>query len=269
MRKLTALLLALLICLPLSGLAEEQKDLTTVRMTLVGDCILGSDEPLHSEKDSLVGMIRAMGNDYAYPFKYAKDFFEQDDYTLINLECVLTDKKSYKNASLYTNFRGPADFVNMLTQNSIEGVSLSNNHALDYGQGGLKDCQKNLTEAGIQWAYNTDTFTFERNGVKFAVLSFRRYYMEMYYQWIEKEIPRMKAEDGVDFVIVCLHHGEEYQDKHNDKDQTRFARHAIDSGADLVVGTHPHVLQGPSTKRATSRSTTISPFPSRATRPSG
>ena len=55
MRKLTALLLALLICLPLSGLAEEQKDLTTVRMTLVGDCILGSDEPLHSEKDSLVG----------------------------------------------------------------------------------------------------------------------------------------------------------------------------------------------------------------------
>ena len=234
MRKLTALLLALLICLPLSGLAEEQKDLTTVRITLVGDCILGSDEPLHSEKDSLVGMIRAMGNDYAYPFKYAKDFFEQDDYTLINLECVLTDKKSYKNASLYTNFRGPADFVNMLTQNSIEGVSLSNNHALDYGQGGLKDCQKNLTEAGIQWAYNTDTFTFERNGVKFAVLSFRRYYMEMYYQWIEKEIPRMKAEDGVDFVIVCLHHGEEYQDKHNDKDQTRFARHAIDSGLALI-----------------------------------
>ncbi len=100
MRKLTALLLALLICLPLSGLAEEQKDLTTVRMTLVGDCILGSDEPLHSEKDSLVGMIRAMGNDYAYPFKYAKDFFEQDDYTLINLECVLTDKKSYKDARL-------------------------------------------------------------------------------------------------------------------------------------------------------------------------
>ena len=48
----------------------------------------------------------------------------------------------------------------------------------------------------------------------------------------------------MDFVIVCLHHGEEYQDKHNDKDQTRFARHAIDSGADLVVGTHPHVLQG-------------------------
>ena len=58
------------------------------------------------------------------------------------------------------------------------------------------------------------------------------------------DVVRLHAEDGVDFVIVCLHHGEEYQDKHNDKDQTRFARHAIDSGADLVVGTHPHVLQG-------------------------
>lgn len=185
MRRLTALLLALLICLPLGGLAEKQKKLTTVRMTLVGDCILGSDEPLHSEKDSFVGMIRAMGNDYAYPFKYAREFFEQDDYTLINLECVLTDKKSYKNGSLYTNFRGPADFVNILTQNSVEGVSLSNNHAMDFGQGGLQDCQKNLTEAGVQWAYNTDSFTFERNGVRFAVLSFRRYYMEKYYQWLE------------------------------------------------------------------------------------
>lgn len=241
MRKLTVLLLILLL-VPLTAPAEEA--LTTVRMTLVGDCILGSDEPLHSEKDSLVGMIRAMGNDYAYPFKYAKEYFENDDYTLINLECVLTDKKSYLNASLYTNFRGPADFVNILTQNSIEGVSLSNNHALDYGQGGLKDCQDNLTKAGVQWAYNTDTFTFERNGVKFAVLSFRRYYMEKYYKWIESEIPRLKEQEGVNFVIVCLHHGEEYQDKHNDNDQTRFAHHAIDSGADLIVGTHPHVLQG-------------------------
>ena len=65
MRRLTAFLLALLICLPLGGLAQEQDRMTTVRLTLVGDCILGSDEPLHSEKDSLVGMIRAMDNDYS------------------------------------------------------------------------------------------------------------------------------------------------------------------------------------------------------------
>ena len=68
--------------------------------------------------------------------------------------------------------------------------------------------------------------------------------MEVYYKWIETEIPRMKAEDGVDAVIICLHHGTEYQEGHNDEEQTRFAHHAIDSGADLVVGTHPHVLHG-------------------------
>ena len=244
MRRLPILLLMLMMLLsPLTGLSEENQQFVSVRITLVGDCIIGSDEPLQSEKTSLVGMIRAMGNDYSYPFRYAADYFRQDDYTLINLECVLTDRKSDLNTDLYTNFRGPSDFVEILTSSGIDGVSLSNNHAMDYGKDGLKDTQDVLTKTGIQWAYNTESFTFERNGIKFAVLSFRRYYMKQYYQWIETEIPHLKSEEGVDFVIVCLHHGEEYADSHNDE-QTDFAHHAIDSGADLVVGTHPHVLQG-------------------------
>ena len=244
MRRLTAVLLILLLLCCTTAQAEETLKRTEIVMSLAGDCILGSDEPLHGASDSFVGVMKALGNDYSYPLALAQDLFASDDYTLVNLECMLTDKKQYRNTELYTNFRGPAEYVNILTQGSVEGVSMSNNHALDYGQGGLKDCQNNLDAAGVQWAYNQTWFSFEKDGVEVAVFSFRRYYMEKFYTWLEKEIARIKAEEGVDFVIVCLHHGVEYDARHNDYDQERFAHHAIDSGADMVVGTHPHVLQG-------------------------
>ena len=215
-----------------------------ILLSLAGDCTIAADEKYHSMPESFIGVMKAQGNDYSYPLALAQPWFAKDDFTLVNLECVLTDYARLRNTDLYMNFRGPASYVNILTQGSVEGVSMSNNHALDYGTDGLADSQANLTQAGIKWAYNNNYFTFERKGVKFAVFSFRRYYMEVYYQWLEEAIGRVKQEENVDFVIVCLHHGEEYEAKHNNYDQTRFAHHAIDYGADLVVGTHPHVLQG-------------------------
>ncbi len=245
MRRFIAILLIVTSIIPVCTVAFAQgTEQVEIVLSLAGDCILGSDEPLHYAEDSFVGIMRANGNDYSYPLALAQDLFANDDFTLINLECVLTDKKQGRNNELFTNFRGPADYVNILTEGSVEGVSLSNNHALDYSQLGLTDCQKNLDAAGIQWAYNKTYFTFERKGIKFAVFSFRRYYMEMFYTWLEKEMSRIREQEDVDFIIVCLHHGEEYKTKHNDYDQERFAHHAIDFGADLVVGTHPHVLQG-------------------------
>ena len=244
MRRIIATLLILTAIIPFFTACAESTEQVEVVLSLAGDCILGSDEPLHNADDSFVGIMKANGNDFSYPLALAQDLFANDDYTLINLECVLTDKKQGRNKDLYTNFRGPASYVNILTEGSVEGVSLSNNHALDYGQLGLRDCQASLDSAGIQWAYNTTYFTFECKGIRFAVFSFRRYYMETYYTWLEKEMARIRSEEDIDFIIVCLHHGVEYETRHNDYDQERFAHHAIDYGADLVVGTHPHVLQG-------------------------
>ena len=234
----------LLLIASIAVLGRAQAEPVEILLSLAGDCTIAADEKTHSMPESYIGVMAANGNDYTYPLAYAIPYFSQDDYTLVNLECVLTDRVKLRNTDLYLNFRGPASYVNILTQSSVEGVSMSNNHALDYGPEGLEDCQNNLTAAGVQWAYNNKYFTFERKGVKFAVFSFRRYYMEVYYKWLEEAIPRVKQEENVDFVIVCLHHGEEYEVKHNAHDQTRFAHHAIDHGADLVVGTHPHVLQG-------------------------
>lgn len=245
MRRLIALLLLLcsLACLS-PVLAEEAAEPVEILLSLAGDCTIGANERDHSMEESYIGVMASHSNDFTYPLLNAQPWFANDDFTLVNLEGIISDKACYRNESLYLNFRGPASYVNVLTLGSVEGVSQSNNHALDYGKEGLEDCQRVLTDAGVLWAYNNNYFTFERKGVKFAVFSFRRYYMEVYYQWLEEAIPRVKNEEGVDFVIVCLHHGEEYEAKHNDHDQTRFAHHAIDHGADLVVGTHPHVLQG-------------------------
>lgn len=244
MRKSFCLLLVFLMLFCGSAHASSSDGAVDILISLAGDCTIAADERRHSMADSFIGVMEAQGNDYSYPLANAQPYFANDDFTLVNLECVLTDQTYLRNTDLYLNFRGPASYVNILTEGSVEGVSMSNNHALDYGPDGLKDCQANLTQAGIQWAYNNNYFTFERKGVKFAVFSFRRYYMEVYYQWLEEAISRVKQEENVDFVIVCLHHGEEYEVKHNAHDQTRFAHHAIDYGADLVVGTHPHVLQG-------------------------
>jgi len=249
MQKLISFVFILILLTSTTAFAQEeapaiQSEKRSLLISLAGDCIIGSDNPLFGAKDSFVGVMKANGNDYSYPLKLAQPLFANDDFTLVNLECMLTDKSWYINSDLYTNFRGPKDYVNILTEGSVEGVSMSNNHALDFGQAGLVDCQENLDEAGVLWAYNTTPIIYEKNDVKIAVLSFRRYYMEVYWNWIEAEIPRLKSEEGCDAVIICLHHGTEYQEKHNDEEQTRFAHHAIDHGADLVVGTHPHVLQG-------------------------
>ena len=255
MRRLIALMLLFTLLAAIPALASEtatesttesntEDNRTSLLISLAGDCILGTDNPIHGEADSFVGVMLAQGNDYSYPLKLAQPLFAHDDFTLVNLECMLTDKEQYIDNSLWTNFRGPAAYVNILTEGSVEGVSMSNNHALDFKVDGLWDCQKNLDNAGVLWAYNTDYFTFEKDDVKVAVFSFRRYFMEKYWNWIETEFPLIREEEDVDYIIICLHHGEEYQANHNDHDQTRFARHAIDHGADLVVGTHPHVLQG-------------------------
>ena len=243
MHKVTSLLLALLMLYSAGTMDLEEAfrpEPVEIVISLAGDCTIGADIRYESMPESFRGVMKKNGNDYTYPLRYAIPWFESDDYTLVNLECVITDW----TGDYDMGFRATSDYTNILTQSSVEGVSMSNNHALDFGFTGLEICQRNLTEAGVDWAYNDHVIRFERKGVQFAVFSFRRYYMEQYYRWIEKEIPRLKEEEGVDFVILCLHHGEEYQVKHNNYDQTRFARHAIESGADLVVGTHPHVLQG-------------------------
>lgn len=239
MRKLTVLLL-LCCCLCLPALSESADSL---RLSFAGDCTLGGHEGWMNYSIGTFKVMAEEQNDPSYFLRLCQDIFANDDFTFVNLEGVLKDDGKGQNKNLKWNFRGETAYVDILTAGSVEGVTLGNNHSLDFGQGGLLSTQQTLDAAGIVWAYNQTAAFFEKDGRKIALLGFWSADFDKNKAWLQAEIPRLKAEEGVDAVILNYHGGQQYWQKHN-KRQTEAMRFAIDAGADLVIGHHPHVLQG-------------------------
>ena len=222
-------------------MVAAQAQTTTMTFTFTGDCTLGCNYSWFNADISFVKTIEREG--YDYPFKNVKDIFAQDDLTVINLENVLQDTNASRKSGRKYNFRGPTDYVNMIVQNSIEACSLGNNHINDFNSRGVTSTKEALTGADIGWFIDKDIFYYEKDGVKVAFLSFWESSFNSHKKWLKTELPRLKAEEGVDFTVICLHAGTEYRFKHA-KTAEEKQHYAVDCGADLVIGTHPHVLEG-------------------------
>ena len=96
-------------------------------ISFAGDCTLGQDTGLEGNSNSFAQVV---GTDYKYPFKNTLDILGQDDMTLVNFEGTLTDSNSPREKEF--TFKGPLDYVNILTEGSVEAVNLANNHSFDY-----------------------------------------------------------------------------------------------------------------------------------------
>ena len=205
------------------------------RLTFVGDCTLGcSPTNYHAE----VGFVKTVGEDYAYPFRNVISWFEGDDATFANLEGPLTDEGG--PAVKKHTFRGPESYVNILTENSVEFVSLANNHTLDYGQTGYDNTLKTLNAAGVPYVERDASCLITLDsGLKVGVYGVVYYAFDL--QDMEQEIHALR-EQGAEVVIVAAHWGTEGGYKPTSQQQT-VGRAAIEAGADIVWGTHPHVLQ--------------------------
>ena len=206
----------------------------TVRLTFVGDCTLGCRDS-HSYID--YGFTKVVGEDYGYPFRNVLSYFEEDDLTFINLEGALTDTG---NAQKKTHtFRGPTSYVNFLTENSVEFASIANNHTMDYNQVGYDSTKATLEAAGISYVERDSSalITME-NGLTVGV------YGAVYYLIEEETVVSAirELDDQADIVIFAPHWGTE-KSYNPLEDQTDLAHAAIDAGADIVWGSHPHVLQ--------------------------
>ena len=204
-------------------------------LTFVGDCTLGAN-PTNTYAD--VGFPKIVGTDYAYPFRNVISWFENDECTFLNLEGPLTDVGNPMQKKHV--FRGPTDYVNILTQNSVEAVTIANNHTMDYGQTGYASTVETLNDAGIPFVDRDASciFTTEHDltiGLYGAV-----YYL-LDEAAITEGISALK-EQGCDLVIFAPHWGVEGT-YHPTADQIRLGHAAIDAGADIVWGSHPHVLQ--------------------------
>ena len=127
---------------------------TTLHITFAGDCTLGSEEAMRNQASSFVSTITREG--YDWPFANMQELFQNDDLTVVNLEGVLSDSNKQENKKKTFRFRGPTDYVNILTRSGIEAVNLANNHTQDFGKQGFTSTQQTLDAAGIaqvrQWA---------------------------------------------------------------------------------------------------------------------
>lgn len=138
-------------------------------------------------------------------------------------------------------FRGKPEYVQILTSSSVEAANLANNHSADYGDVSLSDTIKYLNEAGISNFIGTNTAIRDVNGISVGLVGIDAL-DETEAAKLENVIGSVKSL-GAQLVIVSIHWGEEKATAPNDT-QTELAHKAIDAGADLVLGTHPHVLQG-------------------------
>lgn len=215
----------------------SQKPVFEIVLTFAGDCTFGQDD------DYLWNRFDSYEKKYGpgYFFEKVADIFHNDDFTFINLEGPLTDSMDI-NPKEY-NFKGRPEYVEIMTLGGIDGVTLANNHSFDYGEKGFIDTKNILDKNGIYHTYYEEAFTVELKGISIAYLGYNAWrHEEASVKNMNKIIPELKKE-GVDYIIVNCHWGRELV-YYPDEQQKRMARHAIDLGADLVIGHHPHVMQG-------------------------
>lgn len=182
----------------------------------------------------------AVGDDFNYPFAESP-WFGKADVTMVNLENAITER-GYKVPKQF-NFRMHPKYLQVLQNGGIDIVNLANNHVWDYGQVGVEDTIAYLDEAGIQHVGAGVTEEEAKKpvilDVKGKSIGFLGYYFTE--GNVEEDVSALKQD--VDVVIVNFHWGTERSNL-PESYQVDMAHRAIDAGADLVIGHHPHVLQG-------------------------
>lgn len=217
---------------------EENKVLITI--SAAGDVTLGN----YHLQDYAYSFRQTYDRteDKRYFFENVYDIFAQDDFTIVNLEGVLTLSETIKEDRTY-NIKGDPEYVDILTLGSVEGVSFANNHRWDYGEEGVRDTVASLKGAGIQYAYEGISGIYETKGIRIGFVSVNESSQGIAVEKIlQTEITELK-EDGADLILACCHWGTE-QENYPEDYQRELGKKCIDWGADLVLGHHPHVLQG-------------------------
>ncbi|WP_025676987.1 CapA family protein [Paenibacillus polymyxa] len=201
-------------------------------------------------------------NGFDFPYQYLGSLFHKDDLTIANLETPVTTNGVGALNKTYVYKSSPKALTAMAAA-GVDAVNLANNHILDQGASGLLDTLKYLDEKGIAHAgagrNAKEAYAphyFERNGIKIALLGATRVMPEANWNASAKQPGVAGAYDSTaivksirearnqaDLVIVVAHWGKERATA-LEPHQTELSHAFIDAGADLVIGGHPHVLQG-------------------------
>jgi poly-gamma-glutamate capsule biosynthesis protein CapA/YwtB (metallophosphatase superfamily) len=190
-------------------------------------------------------IIRQRGDDFLYPVAATKDITSAADLTVINLEAPLIEACPYHDAGLV--FCGRPGIIGTFQAAGVDVVTLENNHIGNYGPEAVTETVGHLEAAGMRWADRDTPAVADVRGIKFGFLA---------YNGVEHVLPReemvaqIKAlRSKVDVLAVAVHWGAEYVSLPQavppvaDDNPVEIAHLAIDAGADLLIGNHPHWVQ--------------------------
>lgn len=248
---------------------EKQENIPEIKIFAVGDIMLDR---------GVEYMIKKHGaGDWRFPFLKIADYLQTGDILFGNLESIISDK-GQRVGSIYS-FRADPESIEALKYAGFDILSVANNHVFDYGRMGMEHSFNQLKQAGIDYVgagfseneacspiIKTIKITHDRelsSQIKIAFLAYNNKGSK-YWEATEtrsgicflldfdtiQDRPRdtildrqiQKAKKEADVVIVSMHWGEEYESEPN-QEQKYFGYLAINAGADLVIGHHPHVIQ--------------------------
>ena len=227
---------------------ETVSDIRSVKLLFVGDMMCHTPQIVAARTDS--------GYDFRPSFAAVKPWFDRADISIVNLETTISPDGRYAG---YPNFSSPAEFIDALKWLGVDVALLANNHCCDRGRRGIKATIDKLDECGIAHTgvfrdlseYRSDNpLWIVCNGLKFAVMNYTYGTNGMYIPdghvvnltdtlAIEKDLAEAAE---ADCRIVCMHWGDEYVRRPN-RHQRELADFLFEHGADIVVGSHPHVVQ--------------------------
>ena len=210
----------------------------SITISSMGDCTLGTDINFNPAT-RLNAYYNAQGADYF--FQHVRPILEKDDLSIVNMEGTLTTEEQ-REAKTYA-FKADPEYSKILSGSSVEAANLANNHSRDYGSKSYTDTIENLESD------NVATFGFERvklielKGIKIGLTGIYELADHLDRKEQVKENISALKKAGAQLIIVNFHWGNEREYVPNEI-QKELAHLAIDKGADLVIGHHPHVLQG-------------------------
>lgn len=231
------------------GLTADSSAIRPTRILFFGDLMMaGMDKVTSVREDSL------------FPFRGTMELIDLADVAIANLECPFGTKGTPVEGKEFTFLASPR-LMGFAKAAGFDGFGLANNHIMDFGPEALEQTLSILDSlglkhcgAGMNLREAREPMIFDVNGRKIAVFAYSNTYPQEYWatsrrpgtaygseSYIAKDIRSVR--DSVDFVVAFFHWGTERLDTPKTY-QRRLAHRAIDSGADLVIGSHPHVVQG-------------------------
>lgn len=190
-------------------------------------------------------IIRRRSDDFLYPVAATKEISASGDLTVINLEAPLVEGCPYHDSGLI--FCGRPGFVSALQAAGVDVATLENNHIANYGQDGVDETVRHLEAAGLRWADRDSAAIIDIRGTEFGFLAFDGVEQPLDRDGMVAQIKALRRK--VDLLVVAVHWGAEYVSipqavppVAND-DPVEIGHLAIDAGADLIIGNHPHWVQ--------------------------